>query len=131
MQGEKLQQAQDAALLFLDHLELQNRVGLITFNTEVRIEVPLDNLETNRGALQESIRSLVASSNTALFDAIVQSVALFDQADSANASRSGAAQRWRGYGQRASNPGAKKRLRARRLTVIVIPVAPTGRNIRC
>jgi Ca-activated chloride channel family protein len=84
MQGEKLQQAQDAALLFLDHLELQNRVGLITFNTEVRVEVPLDNLETNRGALQESIRSLVASSNTALFDAIVQSVAIFDQADSAN-----------------------------------------------
>ncbi|MBN1564077.1 MAG: VWA domain-containing protein, partial [Anaerolineae bacterium] len=78
MEGEKLAQAKEAALLFLDNTELQNRVGLITFNTEVVVEVPLGNLEANKGALQETIRSLVADENTALYDAIIESVDMFD-----------------------------------------------------
>ncbi len=84
MQGDKLQQAKQAALLFLDNTELQNRVGLITFNTEVRVEVPLGNLETNKAALQETIRGLVAERNTALYDALIESVNMFDQTDDQN-----------------------------------------------
>lgn len=81
MQGDKLAQAQQAALLFLDNTELQNRVGLITFNTEVVVEVPLENLEANKRALEETIRSLVADDNTALYDAIIESVDMFDASD--------------------------------------------------
>jgi Ca-activated chloride channel family protein len=81
MQGDKLSQAQEAALLFLDNIELQNRVGLITFNSQVVVEIPLANLETNKGALQETIRSLVAEDNTALYDALIQSIDMFEQGD--------------------------------------------------
>jgi Ca-activated chloride channel family protein len=79
MQGEKLAQAQQAALLFLDNTELQNRVGLITFNTEVHVDVPLNSLETNKGALEETIRSLVAEDNTALYDVLIEAVGMFEE----------------------------------------------------
>ncbi len=81
MQGDKLAQAKQAALLFLDNTELQNRVGLITFNAEVYVEVPMDNLETNKRRLEETIQSLVADNNTALYDSIIQSVGMFDDSE--------------------------------------------------
>ncbi|MBI5958195.1 MAG: VWA domain-containing protein, partial [Chloroflexi bacterium] len=81
MQGEKIAQAQQAALMFLENTELQNRVGLITFNSTVHIDVPMNSLETNKGALEETIRSLVAEDNTALYDVIIQTVAMFDDSD--------------------------------------------------
>jgi Ca-activated chloride channel family protein len=79
MQGEKIAQAQQAALLFLDNTELQNRVGLITFNTDVHVDVPLGSLETNKGALEETIRSLVAEDNTALYDVLIEAVGMFQE----------------------------------------------------
>lgn len=79
MQGDKLAQAQEAALLFLENTELQNRVGLITFNTEITVEVPLGSLEANKRALDESIRSLTADKNTALYDALITSVGMFEE----------------------------------------------------
>lgn len=82
MQGDKLSQAQQAALMFLENTELQNRVGLVTFNDEVQVEVPLANLETNKGALTETIQSLVADDNTALYDALIQAVGMFEEDDS-------------------------------------------------
>jgi Ca-activated chloride channel family protein len=78
MQGDKIAQAQQAALAFLDSVELQNRVGLITFNSTINVEVPMDTLEINKGALEETIRSLVAEDNTALYDALIQSVGMFE-----------------------------------------------------
>jgi Ca-activated chloride channel family protein len=81
MQGDKLAQAQQAALLFLENTELQNRVGLITFNSRVNIDVPMDSLETNKRALEETIRGLVAEDNTALYDVIIQTVGMFDETE--------------------------------------------------
>ncbi len=77
MQGDKLSQAKEAALLFLDNTELQNRVGLITFNSEIHVDVPMGSLETNKGALKETIQSLNAEDNTALYDALIQAVGMF------------------------------------------------------
>jgi Ca-activated chloride channel family protein len=82
MEGDKLEQAKEAALLFLSNTELQNRVGLIVFNTEVSVEVPLRDLETNRPALEETIRGLRAERNTALYDALVEAVGMFQEEDS-------------------------------------------------
>ncbi len=86
MQGDKLSQAKEAALLFLDNTELQNRVGLITFNSEIHVDVPMGSLETNKGALKETIQSLNAEDNTALYDALIQTVGMFgdDTADDNN-----------------------------------------------
>jgi Ca-activated chloride channel family protein len=82
MQGDKLAQAKQAALLFLDNTELQNRVGLITFNSEIYVDVPMDSLETNKGALQETIQSLNAEQNTALYDALIEAVGMFKEESS-------------------------------------------------
>ncbi len=79
MQGDKLSQAKEAALLFLDNTELQNRVGLITFNSEIHVDVPMGSLETNKGALKETIQSLNAEDNTALYDALIQAVGMFGE----------------------------------------------------
>jgi Ca-activated chloride channel family protein len=79
MEGEKIEQAKEAALLFLSNTELQNRVGLIVFNTEVSVEVPLRDLETNRPALEETIRGLRAERNTSLYDALIEAVGMFQE----------------------------------------------------
>jgi Ca-activated chloride channel family protein len=70
----KLVKAREAALSFLDKVEEQNRVGLIVFNTDIKVLVPLDTLETNRLALQTQINGLTAGGGTALFDAIKFSI---------------------------------------------------------
>jgi Ca-activated chloride channel family protein len=69
-------------LFFLDNIELQNRVGLITFNTDVTVEIDLLDLETNKPALQETIGSLRAERNTALYDAIIQAVGMYEDDES-------------------------------------------------
>jgi Ca-activated chloride channel family protein len=82
MEGQKIEQAKEAAVLFLENTELQNRVGLITFNTNVTVEVPLADLETNKPALEETIRWLQADKNTALYDVVIEAVSMFEADDS-------------------------------------------------
>jgi len=70
----KLDQAKQAALAFLDNMELTNRVGLAIFNETVDIRIELDDLESNKEVLQSNIQSLNADGGTALFDAVVETV---------------------------------------------------------
>jgi len=94
MEGEKLEQAKTAALAFLDNMPTQNRVGLITFDSQPRVYdfgsdalVYLDNstkdsveglvsAEGGQGTIRNQISSLEAGGDTSLYDAIMMSVEL-------------------------------------------------------
>jgi len=79
MDGEKLEEAKNAALAFVEQTESTNRVGLITFSTEAQIIVPLDRVESNRDRLNTEIRALFAGGDTALYDAIFESIDLMGE----------------------------------------------------
>ncbi|MGQ9493587.1 MAG: VWA domain-containing protein [Anaerolineae bacterium] len=71
MQGEKLEQAKEAFLTFLDSMKgEQERVGLIEFSSDVYEVVPLAELAINRDVLQSTIARLSAGGDTSLLDAI-------------------------------------------------------------
>ncbi len=64
----KLQAAKDAAIAYIDLLKPGDQVGIIAFNTEVHYTQPVTkDLES----VITAIRSLSASNDTALFDALV------------------------------------------------------------
>jgi len=71
MQGEKLEQAQEAFLTFLTLIKgEQERVGLIVFSSAVDEAVSLYELADNREALRGAIGRLDAGGDTALLDAV-------------------------------------------------------------
>jgi Ca-activated chloride channel family protein len=71
MQGEKLEQAQEAFLAFLNLIQgEQERVGLVVFSSDVQEAVSLSELGTNRNRLQSTISRLAAGGDTALLDAV-------------------------------------------------------------
>jgi Ca-activated chloride channel family protein len=71
MQGEKLEQAQEAFLTFLSLIKGdQERVGLIIFSSSANEAIPLSHLSSNRQVLQSTLASLDAGGDTALLDAV-------------------------------------------------------------
>jgi Ca-activated chloride channel family protein len=79
MSGDKIDQARQAALAFLDKLPAQNRVGLMTFSHIIDQRVPLDSFERNRNDLIGAVQSLQADGDTALFDAVIDAVDALSQ----------------------------------------------------
>lgn len=67
---DKIGQAREAALAFLEGLEQDNRVGLAVFSSEIRTLVPLDRLESVKSSLTSNIRSLQAEGGTELYAAV-------------------------------------------------------------
>lgn len=85
MQSEgKLDQAIEAALAFLDNMELTNRVGLTIFNDEISVRVPLGNFESVESQLRSNIRSLRANGGTELYSAVQHAVNSLDTEESEN-----------------------------------------------
>jgi Ca-activated chloride channel family protein len=94
MEGPKIEQAVTAANAFLDNMPPQNRVGIVTFDSETRVyDFGLDSLifldensslssealvsfEGGQAEIRNQINSLQAGGDTSLFDAIEQSVQL-------------------------------------------------------
>jgi Ca-activated chloride channel family protein len=74
MFGDKLDQAKQAAIAFIEQTEANNRVGLMTFSSDTRILVPLENVETNKQRLIQAINGLQADGDTALYDAVIESI---------------------------------------------------------
>lgn len=67
---DKIGQAREAALAFLEGLEQDNRVALTIFSSEIRPLVPLDRLESVKSSLTSNIRSLQAEGGTELYAAV-------------------------------------------------------------
>ncbi|MEP7289116.1 MAG: extracellular solute-binding protein [Chloroflexota bacterium] len=82
--NDKLNQAKKAALVFLDKIEPQNRVGLMVFNADVSTLVELDTLERNKPTLKEQVGGLIANGGTALYDGTVEALKKFKTAETGN-----------------------------------------------
>jgi Ca-activated chloride channel family protein len=80
----KLEQAKQAALTFLDGIESSNRVGLAVFSDEPRVIVNQDTFESNEQNLRQAINRLQAEGNTALYDAVVDRVDTMSEEEDAN-----------------------------------------------
>ena len=78
-QQNKLAQAKDAALAFLDNIESTNRVGLAVFHDSYSVVVPIDILENNITNLQNAINGLTAGGGTALYTSIVEATKQMEQ----------------------------------------------------
>jgi Ca-activated chloride channel family protein len=77
----KIEQAREAAAAFINAMESNNRVGLLTFSDDIQLRVAIDDLERVRDQLYSQIRSLRAEGGTELFAAVQESVSLMSQQD--------------------------------------------------
>jgi Ca-activated chloride channel family protein len=87
MQGDKIEQAREAAIAFLEATPVQNRVGLIEFNDVAETLNSLSLVETARGEISQGINQLEANGGTALFDAILHAMEEMQSADSGEEDR--------------------------------------------
>jgi Ca-activated chloride channel family protein len=76
---DKIDQAIEAALAFLDSMESTNRVGLMVFNNEVDLRVRLNNFENVQNDLREEIEDLRADGGTELFGALLEGITLMSE----------------------------------------------------
>jgi Ca-activated chloride channel homolog len=74
MQGDKIDQARQAALQFLDSMSKQNRVGLITFNNQVGRFDPPGLVEEVSAGMRESLNGMYADGGTALYDTLIYAI---------------------------------------------------------
>lgn len=86
MQGDKIDQAKTAAAAFLDNMPSQNQVGLIRFNHEVELAVPMASFEGASTNIRGQVDSLVADGDTAMYDAIIEAIKIARAADDAQTS---------------------------------------------
>jgi Ca-activated chloride channel homolog len=80
----KIDQAKEAAITFIENLESSNRVGLVVFSDSIRTLVPLGNLESNLSEITSSIRSLEAEGGTELYLSLSEVVADLTDEDESN-----------------------------------------------
>jgi Ca-activated chloride channel family protein len=71
---DKITQAKEAAKVFLEDQAGTNNIGLITFNSDVEVRVPLAAMESNRAEMLANIDAIEARGNTSLNDAVVAAV---------------------------------------------------------
>jgi Ca-activated chloride channel family protein len=70
MRGEKMDQAKAGVDYFLSRLPAQDNVGLIGFDNEPRVLVPLGVRAENMSNLQAQIQGMIPEGKTSLYDAI-------------------------------------------------------------
>lgn len=89
MEGEKMQQARDAAKYIVDHVNPGDRINLISFSTGVRLWS--DKLETLDSDMtndaHEWIERLDAGGSTDINRALLEALAIIDERDEADANR--------------------------------------------
>jgi Ca-activated chloride channel family protein len=78
---DKIGQAKQAAVAFLNAMESANRVGLVTFNDTTHPRVPLGRFESVQTQLVDTINGLRADGGTALYDALEQVVGDLNKQD--------------------------------------------------
>lgn len=70
MEGDKIELVKAGLETFLLRILPEDRVGLITFDSEARVATPMAPLSENRIALQSAIGDMRARGKTAVFDAL-------------------------------------------------------------
>ncbi|MBZ0295713.1 MAG: extracellular solute-binding protein [Anaerolineae bacterium] len=79
MEGDKLEQAKQAAVAFIEEMEPTNRLGLALFSDRVEVRYPLENVETVRQQILGNVRGLRAGGGTALNAAVQEAVNLVNE----------------------------------------------------
>ncbi len=74
MEGDKIEQVKKAAVLFLDKMPTQNRVGLTIFNDQIQELVAPGLVEEVKNQIETYIYNLQADSGTALYDVLIQTI---------------------------------------------------------
>ncbi len=82
MAGAKIEQAKQAMVEFASDQQNSNRMGLTRFSTDVQDLVALDSLEVNREAIDQAVGGLKANGNTALYDALLETMKQLAASDS-------------------------------------------------
>jgi Ca-activated chloride channel homolog len=82
MEGEKIDNVQEALTTFLDQIKSnEERVGLFEFYNDVTERVPINELKNNRSALVRSVTNLDPGGNTALLDGVAAAYERLQQLD--------------------------------------------------
>jgi Ca-activated chloride channel homolog len=85
LQDNKIVEAQEAAIAFLEDMDPGNRIGLTTFSDEVWLErVELDNYERVQDGIYSHIRSLRAEGGTELYQAVTEVVEFMNTTEDEN-----------------------------------------------
>ena len=87
MDGAKIEQAKEAAAVFLEKMSSQNRVGLMTFNQSVTVQSPLVSLESAATQTRQQITNLIADGDTALYDSIIAAIDRMQDEESSDQDR--------------------------------------------
>lgn len=87
MTGSKIDQAKQAALAFLDNMPSQNRVGLVKFNQNVEMAVPLASYEGASTTIRQQVQALEAGGDTALYDSIIEAINVMRAGDDGTQNR--------------------------------------------
>jgi len=74
-ESDKIGQAREAAQAFIEAIGAENRVGLMVFSDEVRIVVPMGQLETNKTDLLNAISRLRTEGGTSLYWGLERAIA--------------------------------------------------------
>jgi len=70
MEGDKIDQARQAGIAFMDKMPTQNRVGLMLFSDEPKMMTPLGLVEDVKGKITQQMSSMQADGSTSLYDAL-------------------------------------------------------------
>ena len=73
--ADKLESAKEVAQEYLDQMRPGDQAGIITFNTKVGIA---QDITSDHNALAAAIKNISANSDTALYDALVQAIAMLN-----------------------------------------------------
>jgi tight adherence protein B len=75
-ENEALDRAKDAATAFVEQMQPNQRVAVVSFGTEAEVVVPFS---SNREVLEKGIDSLAISGKTSLWDGVQAGVKLYDE----------------------------------------------------
>ncbi len=85
MQNEdKIGQAQEAALAFLNAMESTNRIELVEFGSTIQTRVQLGNVESNASRVRQFLNNLRAEGGTELYAAVTQVVSTLNESTDDN-----------------------------------------------
>lgn len=74
MEGDKIDQARDAAKQFVEKMSAKNRVGLMTFSDQPEMQTELGLAEDVRGQIEQHIANMQVNGSTSLYDALIASI---------------------------------------------------------
>jgi Ca-activated chloride channel family protein len=74
MEGDKIDQARQAATQFMEKMSAKNRIGLMTFSDAPQMQDELGLAEDVKAQIDQHIAAMNVNGSTALYDALIASI---------------------------------------------------------